>query len=161
MLAFHWGSTNSPWNNLPRMLPKFMLAPLIFTKCFGSWCKDEIYSQNDMLAFPLFHSTISWWWFPTLYVIITTSGCLLLQINIHQQKINTQHYMLAHLFFQNISMETYKWIRREGNSQHSMLYLNWKNRFTVKYFTRDMTNIYVKCFDISQKFWFLMHIWEI
>ena len=61
------------------------------------------------------------------YVSITTSRCLLPQININRLRINIQNYMLDNPVFHNISMDTYKKVKCGRNSQPSMLYLHWEN----------------------------------
>ena len=139
-----------------------MFAPFIFLHRFVSWCIDGIYSRHYILDFSLFYSTIKWWKVLTLYVRITTPGCLILQINIHWWKINRQYFTFVRPIFNDISIETHKWVIGGRNIQHSMSALHWKkHRFMKKDFTRDITNIYVKTFVNYILVWFLIYRWNI
>ena len=117
--------------------------------------------------------------FSNVYVSIT--GYLLQQINIHQCKEKSQHYMLAHPDFNKISTDTYKQeifltfmlsgvtyitcplnpVKVEVIANIQCFLPTRKVLLHKKSFPRNITNIYVIIFGNAQYIWHLIHRWNI
>ena len=87
------------------MLSKITFAPLLMLNNFGSWCINRRYSHHYMLVCSLFCSTILWLKWPTFYARI--NQYLFQGLNIRWWRIDSQHFILAHTFSNNISIETH------------------------------------------------------
>ena len=70
MLDFHQENTALQQNILQGILPTFVFRNQLFLYSFGSWCTYGIYSQQYMLAFPIFYSTLSQWKLPTFMLAL-------------------------------------------------------------------------------------------
>ena len=137
MLAFHWEIIDSILNNFQGVLQTIMVAPLLFYK--KNWFLKQIMEKGDMIC-QIFHQ----------------SGLLFLQINIHQLRINIQHYMLPH----PILSQHYNALIQISRSwkKYPTYYFSFplrKHLFKSKEVSRDILTDHVSTFVLLQFFWFL------